>query len=100
MPLLTIFNLNFLGVHFIAAAPSPSTNRRGGGGRTLLTTSSPGLKAGDSRHMIWHNLNSHEFRIVFCCHLAFLVFVYIPMPKAGGLRSIWVRDTTTEDGPF
>ena len=36
--------------------------------------------------MLWHNLHSYDFRIVFCCHLAFLVLAYIPLPEGRGFR--------------
>jgi hypothetical protein len=28
--------------------------------------------------IIWHKLKSHDFRIVFCCHLAFLILALHP----------------------
>ena len=34
--------------------------------------------------MIGHNLNSQDFRIVFCWHPDFLVLAYIPMPEGRG----------------
>jgi hypothetical protein len=39
----------------------------------------------EKMHMIGHMLHSHDVRIVFCCHLAFLVLAYLPMPKGRGL---------------
>jgi hypothetical protein len=36
--------------------------------------------------LIGQNLHSHDFRIGFCFHLAFLVLAYIPTPKGRALR--------------
>jgi len=35
-------------------------------------------------HTIWHNLHSHDFGIVFCFQMAFLVLAYIPTPNVKG----------------
>jgi hypothetical protein len=43
-----------------------------------------GVYLAEKMQMISYKLNRHDFRIVFCCHLAFLVLAYIPMPKGRG----------------
>jgi hypothetical protein len=49
-----------------------------------------GVYLAEKMHRISDELKSHDFRIVFCCHLAFLVLAYIPMPEGKALRSIGV----------